>query len=185
MYHRHKREEVLRRGLDHVNLNENGQSIDQVPLPKSSRSLASSPELNRTSIPAAKDTPIILSPDSSTSVTDLDHLHSKIHHRVHSLSLKGPLKFARYPTIDGPYVCPDEDDLLAINSGPHMLESRHPTNQLLLAFQNDLIMLMKEAHAIETHSIAEITKEKEFLVQCIYRELNRADDFREKEWERQ
>jgi hypothetical protein len=98
-----------------------------------------------------------------------------------SLLLKGPLKFVGYPMIDGPYVCPDEDGLLAINSGLHMLEPHHPMNQSFLAFQNDLIMLMKEACAIEIHSVGEITKEKEVLVQRIYRELDHADDFKEKE----
>jgi hypothetical protein len=111
----------------------------------------------------AKATPIIQSQDPSISIADLDHLRSKIHHHVHSLLLKGPLKFVGYPTIDGPYVHPDEDGLLAINSGPQMLEPHHPMNQSLLTFQNDLIMLMKEACTIETHSIGEITKEKRSL----------------------
>jgi hypothetical protein len=185
MYNRHRREEVLRRGLEHVNLDGNGQPISEVPLLNSSRGLAPSPELNRTSIPAAKATPIIQSQDPSPSITDLDHLRSKIHHHVHSLSLRGPLKFAGYPTIDGPYVRPDEDGLVVINSGPQMLEPRHPSNRSLLAFQNDLIVLLKEARAIETHSVGEIIKEKEALVQRIYRELDRVDDFKEKEWERQ
>jgi hypothetical protein len=185
MYNRHRREEVLRRGLEHVNLDGNGQLISEVPLLNSSRGLAPSPELNRTSIPAAKATPIIQSQDPSPSITDLDHLRSKIHHHVHSLSLRGPLKFAGYPTIDGPYVRPDEDGLVVINSGPQMLEPRHPSNRSLLAFQNDLIVLLKEARAIETHSVGEIIKEKEALVQRIYRELDRVDDFKEKEWERQ
>ncbi|KAG1786748.1 uncharacterized protein HD556DRAFT_1313240 [Suillus plorans] len=46
-------------------------------------------------------------------------------------------------------------------------------------------MSMKEALEIETHNVGEIMKEKDALIQRIVRELNRANDLKEKEWERQ
>jgi hypothetical protein len=82
-------------------------------------------------------------------------------------------------------VRPDQDDLLAVNCGPQALEPRHPMNQPLLTFQNNLTMSMKEALEIKTHNVEEIAKEKDVLIQRIVRELDRADDFKEKEWERQ
>ncbi|KIK38450.1 hypothetical protein CY34DRAFT_108662 [Suillus luteus UH-Slu-Lm8-n1] len=97
----------------------------------------------------------------------------------------GPLKFVGHPTIDGPYVRLDPDDLLAVNSGPQALEPRHPMNQPLLALQNNLTMSMKDALGIETRGVGEIVKEKDALIQRIVRELDRADDLKEKEWERQ
>ncbi|KAG1848577.1 hypothetical protein C8R48DRAFT_562500, partial [Suillus tomentosus] len=60
-----------------------------------------------------------------------------------------------------------------------------PTNQPLLTLQNNLTMSMKEALEIETHNVGEIAKEKDALIQRIVRELDRADDLKEKEWERQ
>jgi hypothetical protein len=95
------------------------------------------------------------------------------------------LQFGGHPTVDGAYVRRDEDTLLDVNSGPHMLEPRDPRNQSLLTFENDLTMLMKEALAIETLSIGDIAEERDAIVQRIIRELDRVDDFKEKEWERQ
>ncbi|KAG1854918.1 hypothetical protein F4604DRAFT_1685922 [Suillus subluteus] len=83
----HKREETLLRELDHANLDENGQPIDEVLLQNSPHGLASPVELTLTGnhVTMANTKPII-------------HDQSQ-----HSLSLKGPLKFAGHPTIDGPY----------------------------------------------------------------------------------
>jgi hypothetical protein len=79
----------------------------------------------------------------------------------------------------------DHGDLLAANSGLQPLEPRHPMNQSLLTFQNNLIMSMKEVLEIKTHNVEEIVKEKDALIKRIVRELDRVDDFKEKEWERQ
>jgi hypothetical protein len=82
-------------------------------------------------------------------------------------------------------MCLDQDDFLEVNIGLQALEPHHPTNQSLLTFQNNLTMSMKEALEIETHNIGEIMKEKDALIKRIMRELDRIDDFKEKEWERQ
>ncbi|KAG2739124.1 hypothetical protein P692DRAFT_20823089 [Suillus brevipes Sb2] len=187
MYYRHKREETLLRELDHANLDENGKPIDEVLLQNSPHGLASSVELTLTGnhVTTADTKPIIHDQSQHPSIADLDHLRSRINHYVYSLSLKGPLKFAGHPTIDGPYVRLDQDDLLAVNSGLHALDPRHPRNQSLLTFQNNLTMSMKEALEIETHRVGKITEEKDALIKRIVRELDRIDDFKEKEWERQ
>ncbi|KAG1839802.1 hypothetical protein F4604DRAFT_1691074 [Suillus subluteus] len=183
----HKREETLLRELDHANLDENGQPIDEVLLQNSPHGLASPVELTLTGnhVTTANTKPIIHDQSQHSSIVDLDHLRSRINRYVYSLSLKGPLKFAGHPTIDGPYVRLDQDDILAVNSGLQALEPRHPINQSLLTFQNNLIMSMKETLEIETHRVGEIAEEKDALIKRIVRELDRIDDFKEKEWERQ
>jgi hypothetical protein len=187
MYYRHKREETLLRELDHANLDKNGQPIDEVLLQNSPHGLASPVELTLTGnhVTTADTKAIIRDQSQHPSIADLDHLRSRINRYVYSLSLKGPLKFAGHPTIDGPYIRLDHDDLLAVNSGLHALDPRHPLNQSLLAFQNNLTMSMKEALEIETHRVGKITEEKDALIKRIVRELDRIDDFKEKEWERQ
>jgi hypothetical protein len=187
MYYRHKREETLLCELDRSNLDENGQLIDDVLLLNSCHGLASPVELTLTGhhVTTAITRPIFHGQSEHPSITDLDHLRSRINHYVYSLSLKGPLKFTGHPTIDGPYMCLDQDDFLEVNIGLQALEPHHPTNQSLLTFQNNLTMSMKEALEIETHNIGEIMKEKDALIKRIMRELDRIDDFKEKEWERQ
>jgi hypothetical protein len=182
MYYRHKREETLRRELDRANLGENGQPIEN-PTPNSPRGFASSVNLTGNHVTAANARSVVQS--QHPSITDLHHLRSRISHFVYNFSFKGPLKFVGHPTIDGPYVRLDPDDLLAVNSGPQALEPRHLMNQPLLALQNNLTMSMKEALGVETHGVGEIMTEKDALIQRIVRELDRADDLKEKEWERQ
>jgi hypothetical protein len=167
-------------------LDENGQLIDDVLLLNSCHGLASPVELTLTGhhVTTAITRPIFHGQSEHPSITDLDHLRSRINHYVYSLSLKGPLKFAGHPTIDGPYVRLDQDDLLTINSGLQPLEPRHPMNQSLLTFQNNLTMSMKEALEIKTNNVKEIAKEKDTLIKRIMRELDCVDDFKEKEWER-
>ncbi|KAH7904906.1 hypothetical protein BJ138DRAFT_1130755 [Hygrophoropsis aurantiaca] len=127
--------------------------------------------------------------DLTTSVeeskTDLQHICSNINSRVLSFYPPRRLVFARQPMIDTPFLRRPLEQLSEINRGQFALHPGDPANAPILALENDLVRWLGDIDAIPSFGNSAIVAQRRDLSDRIFRELDRMDDFKEQEWERQ
>lgn len=193
-YYAHQREEKLRKslaldGVDELAKSTKSRTLGTDVLPQKTTAQPPPPTLTPHPSSSSSKKPSVRSnnPELDKRYDDaarsLKHVRDQYTQCSLTFSLHRTLSFVNCPSKSGAYH--HQSATSGINSGPHALTLKHPSNRAFLEQEGILFSLLQQLDDIASYGNEDIQKHRRTLNGKITFEINRLDKFKHQEWERQ